>query len=133
MGQPLSRQSMRTPTSINRRSLRTLMTGSIVSGSIALLLCGPLGCKKDTSAASRPSGQTNAAGGPATEPPSDGGIIATSPTELTQNPAVVYDPAIAPLQFELYRVKLRDPASALPKDHSTPDESGWVNYKQENV
>lgn len=97
-----------------------------------MTLLAPLGCKK--TAGTKPvTGKNDSAGGATTEPPGANPVGPTG-TDLSETPAAIYNPAIAPSQFELYHVKIGDPASAIPKEGaSAPDESGWVNYKQENA
>jgi hypothetical protein len=69
---------------------------------------------KEQAAATQPTG-TGAAGG----------------TEVTTNPQVLYDPAISPVEFTVYGIRIGDPESAIPTADRTgaPDESGWVGFR----
>src|SRR5436309_15956615 len=65
------------------------------------------GCKKEKGGA----GKGGQPGQPAATQPAE--PAAASAFEISANPAVLADPAVAPAQYELYGGKLGDPRSAL--------------------
>src|SRR5215208_6737309 len=64
----------------------------------------------------------------ATQPASAAGA---GGTEVTTHPQVLYDPAVSPVEFTVYGIKIGDPESAIPAADrmGKPDESGWVGFR----
>ena len=71
--------------------------------------------EKGQPAATQPAGAGGGAGG----------------TEITTNPQVLYDPAVSPVEFTVYGIKIGDPDSAIPVADrmGQPDESGWIGFR----